>query len=223
MKLHGDDCDLTDAEFGEFVVAIHNLRGDCGEIWINGSITKRSIELVVIRLITMIQSNQFSKIVIYVNSPGGLLDEGLSIVDVVELSPIPIWTVAIGEVCSMGLGILASGHRRFSFPSASFMAHEASGGGSYAATSLTDHRTFVNELERQFDKYLNLLARKTKKSAGWWKKKVQAAEYFFGAEEAKKIGLVTDIVNTPEMFALLLNGNINPEVEQITRVDVLTE
>ena len=66
-------------------------------------------------------------IMLYINSPGGELTEGFSLVAAIKLSQTPIYTVNIGMWCSMAFLIGITGSKRYTLPFMTFLMHEASG------------------------------------------------------------------------------------------------
>lgn len=71
---------------------------------------------------------------VIINSPGGMLDQGLAIYDTLKMmaeTGVQVNTVAIGDVASMAVTILQAGTRRYSFPNTQFTVHQArlTGGG----------------------------------------------------------------------------------------------
>lgn len=66
-------------------------------------------------------------IILYINSPGGEISEGFSLVAAMELSKTPIYTVNVGMWCSMAFIIGITGTKRYSMPFMTFLMHEASG------------------------------------------------------------------------------------------------
>lgn len=63
---------------------------------------------------------------IYINTPGGSVRDGFSIIDIIENSKTPVITICLGKAYSMGLLILLSGHIRFASANASAMLHDVS-------------------------------------------------------------------------------------------------
>ncbi|MBR3269763.1 ATP-dependent Clp protease proteolytic subunit [Candidatus Saccharibacteria bacterium] len=61
---------------------------------------------------------------LYINSPGGEINEGFALVSTIEISKTPIWTINIGMWASMAFLIGISGHRRFSLPNMTFLMHD---------------------------------------------------------------------------------------------------
>lgn len=66
-------------------------------------------------------------IILYINSPGGELAEGFSLVAAMKLSKTPIYTINTGMWCSMAFLIGITGSKRYSLPFTTFLMHEASG------------------------------------------------------------------------------------------------
>ena len=62
-------------------------------------------------------------IVLIIDSPGGMLDETMSICSTIKLSKTPIYTVNVAQAYSGAALIFMSGHRRFVFPYAKTMIH----------------------------------------------------------------------------------------------------
>lgn len=68
-------------------------------------------------------------ILLFINSPGGTIYDGLALIDVIQSSTTPVWTICIGKGMSMGLNIFLAGKKRFIGKNATLMYHGASMGG----------------------------------------------------------------------------------------------
>lgn len=80
--------------------------------YLNGDITNEKIMPLIdyiYRSNETIDSNLFREITIVINSSGGILVDGLALIDTMNLSKIPIKTIAIGEVGSTALLIFMNG------------------------------------------------------------------------------------------------------------------
>lgn len=82
--------------------------------------------------------DQRQPIKIYINSCGGDLAAGFTMVDAITLSRTPVTTINIGKAYSAALLTFISGHKRIAYPNSSFMMHEGSAGMS------GDGHKFVN-------------------------------------------------------------------------------
>lgn len=76
--------------------------------------------------------DQRRPIKLFINSPGGDIAEGFPLVAAIELSKTPVYTINMGEWCSMAFLIGITGHKRFALPYTKFLLHEGSllAGGS---------------------------------------------------------------------------------------------
>lgn len=63
---------------------------------------------------------------LFINSFGGSVYDGLSIVDIVKQSKTPVHTISIGSSMSMGFWIYLAGHKRFVGEHATLMFHDIS-------------------------------------------------------------------------------------------------
>lgn len=82
---------------------------------------------------------------IYIDSCGGSLVDTLTIVDAIKMSKTPVYTIAIGCAYSGGFFIACSGHKRFTYPHASFLFHEGSTGTSGTAGQFENYTTFYKK------------------------------------------------------------------------------
>jgi ATP-dependent protease ClpP protease subunit len=90
------------------------------------------------------------------------------------------WILAVGDNRSMTAHSFAMIHEgQFSF-SDETMSH----------TKLEQYRKFHKELERQGWK---ILGERTKRTAGWWKKKCESGELFLSAVKSRSLGLIDRI------------------------------
>jgi ATP-dependent Clp protease protease subunit len=180
-------------KLNENLLAIHKSREDRGEIWINGDIDNDVIETVVMKLLNFSQSGKFDKIVLFINSPGGIVSDGMAIVDTIAMIPTPVWTVNIGACYSMGLVTFLAGEKRFSMPFSSFMAHCMSYGLS--GEKLYEHEEFSKFSAEEQKRHAEYFAKHSGKSAQFWIKKFRGADYWFNSEEAVKLGVATAVLD----------------------------
>ena len=85
-----------------------------------------------------------SPIKLYIDSPGGYLTETFTIIDAIELSKTPVWTICIGSAYSGGFLTFLAGHRRITYPRASFLFHEGATGTSGDAGKFRNYADFYN-------------------------------------------------------------------------------
>lgn len=85
-------------------------------------------------------------ILLYIDSIGGSLIDTLSMIDAIEMSRTPVYTIAVGACYSGGFFTFIAGHKRFSYPHASFLYHEGSTGTTADASKF---RNFADYYEVQ--------------------------------------------------------------------------
>ena len=126
-----------------------------------------------------------------IDSVGGSLTGGLMIADAIRLSKTPVYTVNMGAAYSAALLVFIVGHRRYAYPSSSFLFHE----GSTATAGYVDAGKFRNyaefydqlilKMKRYFLEYTDITEEmyKDKYKDDWW----------FFAEEAIDLGFCDEI------------------------------
>lgn len=136
------------------------------------------------------ENREFIQLIL--NSPGGDVYDGFAIVDAIQHSGTPIQATILGRAMSMGLVIAAVCHYRVSGPNARFMYHE----GVYGVEgSGRVHKNEFVEYELMEKKYDTILIENSKLSEEQLEQEKQKAkEWYFGAIEAKELGIVDSII-----------------------------
>ena len=96
-------------------------------VFLGEEVNSHTANLVVAQLLYLAHEDNKKPIKLYINSPGGELTEGFSLVAAIKLSQTPIYTVNIGMWCSMAFLIGITGSKRYTLPFMTFLMHEASG------------------------------------------------------------------------------------------------
>jgi ATP-dependent Clp protease protease subunit len=87
-------------------------------------------------------------------SRGGEVDAGFELIDVIQNSKTPVYTINTGYQYSMGFLIGLAGHKRFATPNAKFLLHD---GASYVYNSTTkvkDQMKFQEQEEERLKQYI---------------------------------------------------------------------
>jgi ATP-dependent Clp protease, protease subunit len=157
-----------------------------------------SAKELVTRLLSLDIEDPGKEIVLYLNSPGGTIHDGLAIYDAIEAISSPVSTVCVGMAASMGAVLLACGAkgRRFAWPHARMLIHQPLIMGTITGTA-TDLDIRARETLRYREELNRILADKTGQDV---EKIVQDTDrdYFMSAEEAKEYGLIDEIITTTE-------------------------
>jgi len=130
-------------------------------------------------------------IFMYVNSPGGGVQAGLGIYDVMQYVKPDINTVCTSHALSMGCFLLAAGKpgKRFALPHTRIMMHSVQGAFQGSAPDLRIEAKEVDYLENQL---FNLFAEHTGQSLEKVKSEFERNVYMNPAE-AKKFGIIDGI------------------------------
>ncbi len=160
-------------------------------IFVTGQVEDHMASLIVAQLLFLEAEDPKKDIYIYVNSPGGSVTAGLSIIDTMNHIKPDVATVCLGMAASMGSMILSQGKKgkRFILPNAEVMIHQP-WGGAQGQTSDIDitARQYIKLRERLYQ----MLAKATGKSIKQIEKDADR-DYYMDADEAKKYGIVDAI------------------------------
>jgi ATP-dependent Clp protease protease subunit len=151
--------------------------------------------IVIAQLLFLQMEDPKKDINIYINSPGGYVTAGLAIYDTIQFLSCPVTTYCVGQAASMGAVLLAAGTKgkRFALPNSRVMIHQPSGGFQGQAS---DIHIQAQEILKTKARLNQILAHHTGQPIDKIEKDSDR-DYFMSAEEAKKYGLVDDVVKTP--------------------------
>lgn len=161
-------------------------------IFLGDEVNPDTANLVVAQLL-FLDSQSHDDISFYINTPGGLVYDGLAIVDTMNLIKSDVATFGVGLQASMGAVLLASGTKgkRYMLPHAKTMIHQVSSG---TTGKFTDMEIDLRETLALKNTLIDILAETT----GQNRDKVyqdMERDYWMTASEAKEYGLIDDIVS----------------------------
>lgn len=162
-------------------------------IFLVGEITYGSATGVIMRMLYLANQKKDQDINLYINSPGGSVDDTLAIYDTIRYMPCDVATFCIGRAMSGGAIILASGTggKRHILPHAKVMVHQPYG-GVYGQT--TDVQIQAEEILRTKQTLNELMAQQTGQSVERIAEDAERDKYF-NAQEAKDYGMVDEILD----------------------------
>ena len=166
------------------------------KIFLWSDVNDESAKAVVTRLLSLDTEDPKEEIVLYINSPGGSVSDGMAIYDAMQAISAPVSTVCMGMAMSMGSFLLAAGEpgRRFAWPHARIMIHQPLIMGTITGTA-TDLDIRAKETIRLRGELNELYAQHTGQDVD----KIEAdtdRDFFMSAEEAKEYGLLDDVITT---------------------------
>ncbi len=131
---------------------------------------------------------------LYINSPGGSVTATLAIYDTIQYIKADVRTICVGQAASGGALLIASGTKgkRMSLPHARILIHQPLG---EAGGQASDIDIQAKEILRLKDELAEILAKHTGKSKEIISKNSDR-DFFMSAEEAKKYGIIDEIITT---------------------------
>jgi ATP-dependent Clp protease protease subunit len=160
-------------------------------LWVAGPVNDNMSTIVQAQLM-FLSSTGSGDITMHIDSPGGSVKSGLSMVDVMEYIPVDIKTVNTGMAASMGSVLLGAGTKgkRSSLRHSQTMLHQSSGGFS---GNIQDAEVDWKEWQKINDELFVLLGSYCGKTAKQVKEDA-TRDFWLNAEEAIKYGIIDEII-----------------------------
>ncbi|WP_455481190.1 ATP-dependent Clp endopeptidase proteolytic subunit ClpP [Bartonella sp. B12(2025)] len=161
-------------------------------IFINGPVEDGMAMLVCAQLLFLEAENPKKEISLYINSPGGVVTSGMAIYDTMQFIRPPVSTLCMGQAASMGSLLLTAGAKghRFTLPNARIMVHQPSGGFQGQASDIERHAQDIIKMKRRLNE---IYVQHTGQDYEVIEKTLDR-DHFMTAEEAKKFGLVDEVI-----------------------------
>ncbi|MFO0671560.1 MAG: ATP-dependent Clp protease proteolytic subunit [Polyangiaceae bacterium] len=131
-------------------------------------------------------------IMLYINSPGGVVTSGLAIFDTMQYVRCPVATTCLGMAASMSAVLLGAGAkgRRGALPNARIMIHQPHGG---ARGQATDIEIQARETRHLKDTLTAILSNATGKDKDTIHKDIDR-DFWMGSQQAKDYGLIDEVI-----------------------------
>ena len=149
---------------------------------------------VVAQLLFLEKEDPNKDIVMYINSPGGVVYDGLAIIDTMNLIKPDVVTIAVGSAASMGTVILSSGTKgkRFALPHSVIHMHQPLGGAQGQAS---DIEISAKEILRIKELLTDIL----EKNTGHDREQLindMDRDYYMTADRAVEYGVIDKIIKS---------------------------
>jgi ATP-dependent Clp protease protease subunit len=161
-------------------------------IVLSSDVNPNSAAVIVAQLLFLEAEDPKKDITLYVNSPGGQIQSGMAIIDTMNHIKCDVSVVCMGMCASMGAMILSQGAKgkRYILPNAEVMIHQPLTGAEGQAS---DIEISAKHILKWKSTLYDMLAKATGKSKTQIEKDADR-DYWMSAEEAKKYGIVDEIV-----------------------------
>lgn len=187
---------IEKSQFGERAYDIYSRLLNDRIVFLGGPIDDNVANLVIAQLLFLDHEDSKKDIHLYINSPGGSVTAGLAIIDTMNFIKSDVSTICVGIAASMGALILSSGKKgkRFSLPNSEVMIHQVMGGAEGQASDIAINAKHILRTKETLNK---ILAENTNKKPDQVEKDSDR-DYWMTSDEAKKYGIIDDIISKPK-------------------------
>lgn len=183
---------IEKTQYGERAYDIYSRLLKERIVFVGGSISDPMANTVIAQLLFLENVDPQKDIHLYINSPGGSVTATLAVYDVMNHVKPDVATYCVGLAASGGAILLAGGKKgkRFALPNSEIMIHQVMGGAEGQAVDIDIQARHILRIK---DKLNQLLAKHTNQPLSKIEKDTDR-DFFMTAEEAKKYGLIDNIL-----------------------------
>ena len=161
-------------------------------IFLGTAIDDHVANLVIAQLLFLEAEDPEKDIMLYINSPGGMVSAGLAIYDTMQYIKPDVCTICVGQAASMAAVLLAAGAKgkRYALPHSRIMIHQPMGAFQGQATEVEIQ---AKEILRLRDLLNEILAKHTGQDKRRIAKDTER-DFYMSSEEAQKYGIIDHIL-----------------------------
>ncbi len=165
-------------------------------VFLIGEISYGRAAEVIMKMLYLDNLKRNTEISLYINSPGGSVDDTMAIYDTIRFVRSPVATYCIGRAQSGGAIILAAGTKgkRFALPHAKIMLHQPWGGVTGQAADIKIQAEEILKAKNMINQILST-------HTGQPVEKIAAEterDRYMSADEAQKYGLIDEVLHEEE-------------------------
>lgn len=162
-------------------------------IFLTGEVNTNSCALVCAQLLYLAAEDPNKDIHLYINSPGGSIHDGLSVIDTMNYIKPHVCTYGMGICASMGAVLLAAGEpgKRYGSKRLRVMLHEAAGG--YSGKNV-DFKIYATEMDYINSQMIDFLATVTKQKREYIYELIRHGDHYMSVEDSLEMGLIDQII-----------------------------
>jgi ATP-dependent Clp protease protease subunit len=163
-------------------------------IFIGTPIDDAIANLVIAQMLFLEAEDPERDILLYINSPGGVITAGFAIYDTMQFIKPDVQTYCIGQAASFAAMLLAAGAKgkRFSLPNSRILIHQPWLSG--LAGQASDIDIHAKEILRMRERLNEIMAHHTGQSIARISEDTDR-DYIMGAGQAKDYGIIDDVLN----------------------------
>lgn len=148
--------------------------------------------IIIAQLLYLESEDPDKEIMLYINSPGGVITSGLAIYDTMQYIRCPVSTLCLGMAASMASVLLCAGTkgRRLALPNSRILLHQPLGGARGQATDIEIHAKEILYLRH---KLTDIYVKHTTQDAEKIRRDTER-DFYLSADDAKSYGLIDEVV-----------------------------
>lgn len=163
-------------------------------VMLNEEVNNASAGVIVAQLLYLEGQDPEKDISLYINSPGGVITDGMAIYDTMQYIKCDVSTICIGMAASMGSFLLAAGAKgkRFALPNSEIMIHQPSGGAKGQATDISIHAEHILRTKKRLN---TILSQRTGQPIEVIERDTER-DNFMTAQQALEYGLIDKVIES---------------------------
>ena len=162
-------------------------------VMLNEDVNSASAGVIVAQLLYLEGKDPEKDIALYINSPGGVITDGMAIYDTMQYIKCDVSTICIGMAASMGSFLLAAGTKgkRFALPNSEIMIHQPSGGAQGQATDISIHANHILHVKKKLN---TIISERTGQPLEVIERDTER-DNFMTAQQALEYGLIDKVID----------------------------
>jgi ATP-dependent Clp protease protease subunit len=182
---------IEKSPFGERAYDIYSRLLRERIVFLGGPIDDHTANIVIAQFLFLESEDPKKDISLYINSPGGSVTATLAMLDTINYVRPDVSTVCVGIAASGAAILLSAGSKgkRFALPNAEVMIHQPWGGTQGTASDIEITAKHIVQMREKLNK---ILAKNSGQPLAQVEKDVDR-DFFMGADEAKKYGVIDEI------------------------------
>ena len=163
-------------------------------VMLNEDVNSASAGVIVAQLLYLEGQDPEKDISLYINSPGGVITDGMAIYDTMQYIKCDVSTICIGMAASMGSFLLAAGTKgkRFALPNSEIMIHQPRGGAQGQATDISIHADHILRTKKRLN---TILSQRTGQPIEVIERDTER-DNFMTAQQALEYGLIDKVIES---------------------------
>lgn len=164
-------------------------------IILSGPVTDEIATHLISQILYLEMENPEQDIHFYINSPGGSVNAGLALYDVMNFVKCEVATYCIGMAASMGSFLLTAGApgKRFAMPNSQILIHQPHLGNGGLGGQISDIEIHARELVKTKNKMTEFYSQHTGQKVALLAKMMERDSYLT-PEEAQRLGFIDQVI-----------------------------